>query len=106
MINDIFILIYCIKSEFNSWEPAENLSSDLIAEYENSNREDTDVDTDAQQQPDKIIGLSIASSGQLMFVTKWKHSKKLNLVSAKTAKTKWPHLVIKFYKTCSVFKNK
>ncbi|XP_007259218.2 chromobox protein homolog 1b [Astyanax mexicanus] len=111
--------------EDNTWEPEENLDCpDLIAEYLQSQRNasesgfkrrsDADGDVKESQSkkrkdepeklrgfargldPERIIGAT-DSSGELMFLMKWKNSDEADLVPAKEANVKCPQVVISFY---------
>lgn len=112
--------------EDNTWEPRENLDCEnLIEEFEKKRKEKmskkketekrkpgpgsetgakkakkTDDDKprgfDRHLDPERIIGAT-DSSGELMFLIKWKGSDEADLVPAKEANTKCPQTVIKFY---------
>ncbi|XP_062859826.1 chromobox protein homolog 1b [Trichomycterus rosablanca] len=113
------------SDEDNTWEPEENLDCpDLIAEYLQSQRtaNETGVkrrpegDGDGKEtqpkkrkdepeklrgfarglDPERIIGAT-DSSGELMFLMKWKNSDEADLVPAKEANVKCPQVVISFY---------
>ncbi|KAK6180880.1 hypothetical protein SNE40_008852 [Patella caerulea] len=109
----------------NTWEPEENLDCpDLIAEFENNRKKKEEKkrkqpngvdDTSSKKkkkiteeddnkprgfdrglQPERIIGAT-DSSGELMFLMKWKDSDEADLVPARQANVKCPQIVIAFY---------
>jgi len=111
--------------EDNTWEPKENLDcKDLIATYERKRKEKTEKKKEADKrksgaggemaskkkkgdddqprgfdrtlEPERIIGAT-DSTGELMFLIKWKGSGEADLVSAREANVKCPQTVIKFY---------
>nr|ALS04355.1 chromobox protein homolog 3 isoform x2 [Acartia pacifica] len=110
--------------EENTWEPRENLDCpDLIKQFEDSRRKGDKAkrssskntvaeeppakrkhpDEDARPrgferglQPERIIGAT-DSSGELMFLIKWKGSDEADLVPARQANIKCPQVVIQFY---------
>uniref|UniRef100_A0A8C3ALY9 Chromobox 1 n=1 Tax=Cyclopterus lumpus TaxID=8103 RepID=A0A8C3ALY9_CYCLU len=114
------------SDEDNTWEPQDNLDCpDLIAEYmQNEASGDSEErgksthlslfpalvlcsSTSCLQgekargfgrglQPERIIGAT-DSSGELMFLMKWKNSDEADLVPAKEANVKCPQVVISFY---------
>jgi len=107
--------------EDNTWEPKENLDcEDLIEEFENKRKRKSAGPASAEKkragdagkrkkgdddrprgfnrglEPERIIGAT-DSSGELMFLIKWKGSDEADLVPAKEANVKCPQTVIKFY---------
>lgn len=110
----------------NTWEPELNLDCpDLIADYEERRKEkeekkkrkqkDADEDAGSKKkkkvaeeednkprgfdrglQPERIIGAT-DSSGELMFLMKWKDSDEADLVPARQANIRCPQIVIAFY---------
>uniref|UniRef100_A0A2K5XDQ4 Chromo domain-containing protein n=1 Tax=Mandrillus leucophaeus TaxID=9568 RepID=A0A2K5XDQ4_MANLE len=111
------------SDEDNTWEPEENLDCpDLIAEFLQSQKTggkrkaDSDSEDKGEEskpkkkkeesekprgfarglEPERIIGAT-DSSGELMFLMKWKNSDEADLVPAKEANVKCPQVVISFY---------
>merc|ERR1711993_22221 len=112
--------------EDNTWEPSENLDcQDLIETFEKKYKEkqaakksagpekrkgagsggegkkkkgddDRPRGFDRGLDPERIIGAT-DSSGELMFLIKWKGSDEADLVPAREANNKCPQTVIKFY---------
>merc|ERR1711953_1307759 len=92
--------------EDNTWEPSENLDcQDLIETFEKKYKEkqaakkgddDRPRGFDRGLDPERIIGAT-DSSGELMFLIKWKGSDEADLVPAREANTKCAQTVIKFY---------
>ena len=113
--------------EDNTWEPVENLDcQDLIDEFERKLKEKKAKKEEAKKKssstgsssdkpekkrkpdddrprgfdrnldPERIIGAT-DSSGELMFLIKWKGSDEADLVPAREANVKCPQTVIKFY---------
>ncbi|XP_064490328.1 chromobox protein homolog 1-like [Ornithodoros turicata] len=105
----------------NTWEPEENLDCPgLISEFEDKRKrnaeeakmkEETDLpsrkkkrqDSDAKPrgfdrglEPDRIIGAT-DSSGELMFLIKWKDCDEADIVPARIANVRCPQVVIRFY---------
>ena len=112
--------------EDNTWEPRENLDcEDLIEAFEKKRKEKTDKKKEAEKRksgasadssskkkkgdddskprgfdrnldPERIIGAT-DSSGELMFLIKWKGSDEADFVPSRETNTKCPQTVIKFY---------
>merc|ERR1712072_55228 len=111
--------------EDNTWEPRENLDcEDLIENFEKMRKEKGDKKKDGEKrkssagdtssskkkksdddkprgfgrglEPERIIGAT-DSSGELMFLIKWKGSDEADLVPAREANVKCAQTVIKFY---------
>ncbi|XP_029383214.1 chromobox protein homolog 1b isoform X1 [Echeneis naucrates] len=111
------------SDEDNTWEPEDNLDCpDLIAEFLQSQKSAHDGKRKAAGEaegddskskkkkddteklrgfargldPERIIGAT-DSTGELMFLMKWKNSDEADLVPAKEANVKCPQVVISFY---------
>ncbi|XP_075891027.1 chromobox protein homolog 1b isoform X4 [Nelusetta ayraudi] len=111
------------SDEDNTWEPEDNLDCpDLIAEFLQSQKtahegkrkavgeaEGDESKTKKKKDdteklrgfarglaPERIIGAT-DSTGELMFLMKWKNSDEADLVPAKEANVKCPQVVISFY---------
>uniref|UniRef100_A0A674N4T2 Chromobox homolog 1b (HP1 beta homolog Drosophila) n=1 Tax=Takifugu rubripes TaxID=31033 RepID=A0A674N4T2_TAKRU len=111
------------SDEDNTWEPEDNLDCpDLIAEFLQSQKsaqegkrkaggEVEGEESKAKKKkddpeklrgfarglvPERIIGAT-DSTGELMFLMKWKNSDEADLVPAKEANVKCPQVVISFY---------
>jgi len=109
------------SEEDNTWEPEDNLDCpDLIAEFlqsqksahEGKRKAASDSDDSKSKKkkddteklrgfsrgldPERIIGAT-DSTGELMFLMKWKNSDEADLVPAKEANVKCPQVVISFY---------
>jgi len=109
--------------EENTWEPRENLDCpDLIKLFEDNRRKGDKAKRAAPKstddpaakkakhptedarprgferglQPERIIGAT-DSSGELIFLIKWKGSDEADLVPARQANMKSPQVVIQFY---------
>lgn len=108
------------SNEDNTWEPEDNLDCpDLIAEFlqsqktaqEGKRKGDEGDESKSKKKkddpeklrgfargldPERIIGAT-DSTGELMFLMKWKNSDEADLVPAKEANMKCPQVVISFY---------
>merc|ERR1712045_204914 len=105
--------------EDNTWEPKENLDcEDLMKAFEDKRKAEqakkkaagekrksgvldgkkkkSDDDRPRGLDPERIIGAT-DSSGELMFLIKWKGSDEADLVPSRLANVKCPQTVIKFY---------
>jgi hypothetical protein len=105
----------------NTWEPEENLDCpELIAAFEENSRKKEQAAAEAKKRrstepmgstkkktdrkegfdrglnPERIIGAT-DTSGELMFLMKWKDTDEADLVPAKQANLKCPQIVIQFY---------
>uniref|UniRef100_A0A671Y598 Chromobox homolog 3a (HP1 gamma homolog, Drosophila) n=1 Tax=Sparus aurata TaxID=8175 RepID=A0A671Y598_SPAAU len=115
---------YCSCSADNTWEPEENLDcpeliSGFLEAQKNVKEKPAPVkrkastdepEPDAKKkdvpekprgfarnlEPERIIGAT-DSSGELMFLMKWKDSDEADLVPAREANTRCPQVVISFY---------
>ena len=109
--------------EDNTWEPKDNLEcEEMMEEFERKRKDKSKKDAekrksasagsggpekkkkdkggddaprgfDRKLEPDRIIGAT-DSSGELMFLIKWKNSDEADLVPAREANTKCPQTVI------------
>jgi len=109
----------------NTWEPEDNLDCpDLIGAFEEKSKQkkeekkrkkEAEASSSGKKkqklvedeegkprgferglQPERIIGAT-DSSGELMFLMKWKDSDEADLVPARQANVKCPQIVIQFY---------
>ncbi|KAM3849959.1 chromobox protein homolog 3-like [Diretmus argenteus] len=109
----------------NTWEPEENLDPELgsasLEAQKNVKEKPAPVkrksstdepETEAKKkdvteephgftrnlEPERIIGATVTSSDELMFLMKWKDSNLADLVPAREANTRCPQVVTLFYK--------
>uniref|UniRef100_A0A452DMX1 Chromo domain-containing protein n=1 Tax=Capra hircus TaxID=9925 RepID=A0A452DMX1_CAPHI len=82
----------------NTWEPEENLDCPELTEaFLNSKKAANQRRRDAADKPRGFARGAPDSTGELMFLMKWKDSYEADLVLAKEANTKCPQIVIAFY---------
>lgn len=99
----------------NTWEPETNLSCPSLIQAFESEKSKKVEGFNRGYKPEKIIGATNCSgicsnrslivynynnmfiTGQLMFLIKWVGTDEADLVHAKEANLKCPHMVIRFY---------
>lgn len=97
--------------ETNTWEPASNISQDLVDDYEKEhiNDEVISIQTDPvaieksigngfkmNWTPLKILGATHSNKGELLLIVQWKN-KKNTFELASEANVRCPQLVIEYY---------